>query len=279
VNYCEADGIDMKLMEGTIEQLYKEKVISNDIPEPEIIKKVKVLRSTSAYEMIMSASSQDEAIECTEEWLEQSSREQKWSTQNNDVLRVMTYNVGGLGSNNEKESKLLARIDKFKIDIAIILDTRVEAKNVCFFRKKLMRKHPGYTVWGTSPKIKGKNAKIGGTMVLLSDRIKSHHITEEMQYGSLVKIVCYFGGIRLNVMGVYWPSPNPEEGSLWSALQEAYPETDPYTRLKETLRNYVDLAVESNEILIVGGDVNEDPNRHQSDRLDLHPLINSSTES
>ena len=121
-----------------------------------------------------------------------------------------------VGTNDELKRRAIYEIISNKgTDIGFITDCRVttsNAKSFIYHAKKHLPIGTAVLVFPTCPDMKS-NRLIGGTIVTLSKRIKSHKTVSLIPLGALVRVKGFFGEVELSVLSVYHPRHNEEEGS------------------------------------------------------------------
>ena len=173
-------------------------------------------------------------------------------------VNTYIHNIGGLTQAKQVDigNTILAK----KIDVVILLDTRITQARLKFVHKDLKIMLAGFHVV-IYPTTEENGVTIGGAVVITSPRVRSKSIHQLSPHGSLVEVTGSLGASTFAMYGVYVPQQNDAPGALASKISKTLAadgadDTDPFTHLKDQLHQAVTRTLADKRFIMVGGDFN-----------------------
>ena len=173
------------------------------------------------------------------------------------AITIWSHNIGSLTI--KEITPITSQFVRVNADVVILLDSRIPVSNQTWinnrFRLALKNlKAMAYKFFHFPPYLVNNRARVGGTMILVSQRIKNPLPTTIINRGIASSIQGLFGTTPIIVIGTYWPVKNTiGPHSLWNQTCDELCTEDPVLGIKDRLRAFI----ESNPLdLIIAGDFN-----------------------
>ena len=173
-------------------------------------------------------------------------------------VNTYIHNIGGLTQAKQVDigNTILAK----KVDVVILLDTRITQARLKFVHKDLKTMLAGFHVV-IYPTTEENGVTIGGAIVITSPRVRSKSIHQLSPHGSLVEVTGSLGASTFAMYGTYVPQQNDAPGALASKITKTLAadgadDTDPFIHLKDQLHQAVTRTLAEKRFIMVGGDFN-----------------------